>query len=100
MKKEIIDLGWLIESVRDLKWVNAEKTRLDCIVKFDAHVEELPFTIDPNDFYQHSIDLWEKANAGEYGVIPDYVPKPKNDFEKVMENYKNQFGGDFSLDKI
>jgi hypothetical protein len=100
MTKEIINLNWTIESVKDLKWVNTEKTLLDCIVKFDAHNEEIPFSIDPNDFYQHSLDLWEKANAGEYGPIEEYVPTPKNEFKQLMKNYKNQFDGDFSLDKI
>jgi hypothetical protein len=98
--KEIVDLKWIIEYVKDLKWVNTEKTLLDCIVKFDSKSEELPFTIDPNDFYRHSIELWEKANAGEYGPIEEYVPTVQNEFEKLMENYKNQFDGDFSLDKI
>ena len=99
MEKQIIDLKWTIEYVKDLKWANQEKTLIDCLVKFDTR-EELPFTIDPNDFYQHSLDLWEKANAGEYGEIADYVPPPKSDFDALMENYQNQFGGDFSLDKI
>jgi hypothetical protein len=100
MTKKIINLNWTIESVKDLKWINTEKTMLDCIVKFDAHNEELPFTINPNDFYQHSLDLWEKANAGEYGPIEEYVPPPKNEFQILMDEYKSKFDGDFSLDKI
>jgi hypothetical protein len=97
---EIRNLGWKIESAKELKWVDAEKTKMDCVVKFEHFDEEIPFTIDPNDFYQHSLDLWEKANAGEYGTIADYVPTPKSEFEELMENYQNQFGGNFSLDKI
>jgi hypothetical protein len=98
MSKEIVNLYWKIESIKDLKWVDGEKTKIDCIVKFDARDEEYPFTIDPNDFYQHSLDLWEKANAGEYGPIAE--PPEKTEVEKLIENYKNQFEGDFSLDKI
>jgi hypothetical protein len=100
MTKEIINLNYTIESVKDLKWVNTEKTIFDCIVKFNTFNEEIPFTVNPDDFYQHSIDLWEKANAGEYGTIADYVPPAKTEFEQLMENYRNQFDGDFSLDKI
>lgn len=97
---EIRNLGWKIESVKELKWVDEEKSKIDCVVKFEHFNEEIPFTVDPKDFYQHSLDLWEKATAGEYGEIVDYVPPPKSDFDALMDNYKNQFGGDFSLDKI
>jgi hypothetical protein len=97
---EIRNLGWKIESAKELKWVNAEKTKMDCVVKFEHFDEEIVFTIDPNDMYKHSLDLWEKANAGEYGDIADYITTPKSEFEQLMENYKNQFGGEFSLDKI
>jgi hypothetical protein len=97
---EKIDANFKIEYAKNLKWVDVEKTRIDCDVKFEHFDEEIPFTIDPNDLYQHSLDLWEKANAGEYGAIVDYVPTPKSEFEELMENYRNQFGGDFSLDKI
>ena len=97
---EIKNLGWKIESAKELKWANAEKIKIDCVVKFEHFDEEIPFTIDPNDFYQHSLDLWSSATAGEYGTIADYVPPPKSDFDALMENYQNQFGGDFFLDKI
>jgi cytochrome c oxidase subunit 2 len=36
----------------------------------------------------------------EYGEIADYVAPQKTEFEELMENYKNQFGDSFSLDKI
>lgn len=98
MTKKIIDLNWTIEYVKDLKWVNEEKTLIECVVKFDVHDEELAFGVDPNDFYQHSIDLWERANAGEYGPIAE--PRKKTEIEKLIQDYKNQFEGDFSLNKI
>lgn len=97
---EKIDANFKIEYAKNLKWVDAEKTKIDCLVKFEHISEEIPFTIDPNDLYKHSFDLWENANAGKYGTIAEYVPPPKSEFEALMDNYKNQFGGDFSLDKI
>lgn len=97
---EKIDANFKIEYVKDLKWVDSKKTRIDCIAKFEHIPEEIPFTIDPNDKYKHSWDLWENANAGEYGEIAEYVPPPKTDFETLMDEYKNKFDGDFSLDKI
>ena len=100
MKKQIINMDWTIESVRDLKWINEEKTLLDCYVKFNVFNEEIAFSININDMYQHSLDLWAGAIAGEYGEIADYVAPHKTEFEELMENYKNQFGDSFSLDKI
>jgi hypothetical protein len=97
---EKIDANFKIEYAKNLKWVDGEKTKIDCLVKFEHILEEVPFTIDPNDMYKHSLDLWEKANAGEYGDIADYISTPKSEFEELMENYRNQFGGEFSLDKI
>lgn len=97
---EKIDAGFKIEYARELKWINHEKTRVDCIVKFENIEEEIPFTIDPEDFYKHSLDLWENALAGKYGEIAEYTPPPKTDFEMLMDEYKNKFDGDFSLDKI
>ncbi len=97
---DIINFDWKIESVKDLKWTDESKTMIECIVKFEHFEKETPFAIDPKDFYQHSLDLWARANAGEYGEIADYVAPPKTEFEELMENYKNQFGDSFSLDKI
>ena len=97
---DIINFDWKIESAKELKWVNTEKTKMDCVVKLEHFDEEISFTIDPNDIYQHSLDLWAGAIAGEYGEIADYVAPPKTEFEELMENYKNQFGDSFSLDKI
>lgn len=97
---EKIDANFKIEYAKDLKWANPEKTQIDCIVKFEHLGEELPFTIDPNDIYKHSYDLWENANSGAYGEIAEYVQPAERDFQVLMDGYKNQFGGDFSLDKI
>lgn len=95
---EKIDAGFKIEYAKDLKWVNHEKTLMECVVKFEHIPEEIPFGIVPDDMYKHSLDLWENALAGKYGEIAECPPK--NEFQILMDEYKNKFDGDFSLDKI
>lgn len=63
-----------IENVRDCKWVDAEHTRIDCMVKYEQFEEEHPSTIDPNDKYEHTKLIWENALKGEYGPIQEYTP--------------------------
>jgi hypothetical protein len=65
-----------IEYVKDLKWCNAEHTVIECIVKYAEFAEEHPSGITGTDYYEHTNEIWTKANAGEYGVIAEYVPPP------------------------
>jgi hypothetical protein len=66
-----------IEYVKDLKWDNAEHTSFSCVVKYEEFNEEHPSGINATDTYSHIQELWTKANAGEYGVIAEYVPPPE-----------------------
>ena len=62
-------------------WANEDKTViwLDC--KF-SHYESIGmienngyygFTADPNDVEEHGRQIFEKAKAGEYGKVGEYV---------------------------
>lgn len=62
-----------VEYVKDLKWANAEHTSFECVVKYVEFMEEHPSGIDGIDGYPHVREIWTKANAGEYGVIAEYV---------------------------
>jgi hypothetical protein len=66
-----------IEYVKDLKWCNLEKTMFECVVKYAEFNEEHPSGINGTDAYSHIQEIWSKANAGEYGVISEYVPPPE-----------------------
>jgi hypothetical protein len=66
-----------IEYVKDLKWCDAEHTMFECIVKYEEFNEEHPSGINLNDRYSHIQEIWTKGNAGEYGVIAEYVPPPE-----------------------
>lgn len=65
-----------VQSVRDLVWANAEHTIFSCLVKFAEFGEELPFGCASGDLYEHTQEIWDKANAGEYGAIAEYVATP------------------------
>jgi hypothetical protein len=63
-----------IQTVKNLQWADSEHTRFECLVKYEEFSEEHPTGVDGNDQYAHIQELWVKSNAGEYGVIAEYVP--------------------------
>jgi hypothetical protein len=65
-----------IEYVKNLKWEDTEHTMFSCAVKYAEFNEEHPSGINSTDTNQHIKEIWTKANAGEYGVIAEYVPPP------------------------
>jgi hypothetical protein len=65
-----------IEYVKNLQWVDAEHTMFSCVVKYKEFAEEMPAGINATDPYEHIHIIWEKGNAGDYGVIAEYVPAP------------------------
>lgn len=62
-----------IEYVKNLAWSNKEKTMFECIVKYVEFDEEHPAGINGTDPYAHIQEIWTKGNAGEYGLIAEYV---------------------------
>lgn len=60
--------------VKNPKWANAEKTLIDCEVNFD-HLSDgfVPFTASLNDSEEYSKDIYSRCEAGEFGIIGDYV---------------------------
>lgn len=63
-----------IELVTDLQWQDAEHTFFSCNVKYAEFNEIHPTGVNARDQYDHIKLLWVKGNAGEYGVIAEYVP--------------------------
>ena len=62
-----------IESVTDLQWCDAGHTFFSCNVKYAEFNEVHPTGVNAIDPYAHIQELWTKGNAGEYGVIAEYV---------------------------
>jgi hypothetical protein len=67
-----------IEYVKDLKWQDAEHTFFSCVVKYEEFDEEHPTGVNATDSYAHIQEIWIKGNAGDYGVIAEYV-EPVNE---------------------
>lgn len=65
-----------VQYVKNLQWENSEHTVFSCIVKYAEFNEEHPSGINVTDQYAHIQEIWAKANAGEYGLIAEYVPPP------------------------
>lgn len=65
-----------IQTVRDLRWTDAEHTFFECIVKYAEFEEEHPTGVNSNDKYEHIQELWNNALNNLYGPIAEYVPPP------------------------
>lgn len=62
-------------SVTNLRWANPEGTLIDCDVEF-ASLGPVPFTASAADSAPHSVEIFNRAVAGDFGPIADYVPPP------------------------
>ncbi|MCT9015068.1 hypothetical protein N6G05_15980 [Cupriavidus gilardii] len=65
--------------VTEPRWINAEKTMIQCKVKFDHLDRVLDFNASPDDSEPHGREIFERLIAGDFGAIGDYVPPPSND---------------------
>lgn len=61
------------EDVKDLQWADAEHTHILMWVKFEKFNEYLPFGANPNDSEAHGVELFNRAVAGDFGPIVEYV---------------------------
>ncbi len=66
-------------SVKNPKWTSDEKTSIECIVNFN-NIGEIIFTATPDDYHQHTTEIYKRCVAGEFGTIVEPV-KTKNDEE-------------------
>lgn len=68
----------ILTSLTNPVWVDAEHTRIDCIITTTQFGDEkLPFTADPNDVEPHGRAIFADLVAGKYGAIGEYVPLPE-----------------------
>ena len=60
-------------TVTNPTYANAEHTKINCWVKFDAFPNPLPFTASPDDVEEHGREIYARAIQGDFGAIVDYV---------------------------
>ncbi|MBB4103583.1 hypothetical protein [Allorhizobium borbori] len=75
-----------IETVTDLRWVDAAQTKLVGIVKFAEFQDAAPFSFcstAPVE-YPHEADFWDRSTSGEFGTIADYVPPSVDEMRASM----------------
>ena len=81
MTIEIKSINATLVGAKNPRWGNEDKTQilLDC--KF-SHYEKLGMTenngyyefgASPNDTEPHGVEIFNKAKAGDYGTVADYV---------------------------
>jgi hypothetical protein len=74
-----------IVTATDPKWANAEHTAIDLNVKFVEFNSVVPFTASNSDSQQHSIELFNNALRGVYGLISDYVEPESTEHIQLIQ---------------
>jgi len=52
---------------------NAEGTNIQLVVKWEEFNKEMPFAATSFDPMPHGVDLYNRAKAGEFGLIAPWV---------------------------
>ena len=65
-----------IKKASNLRWTNAEHTAIDLDVTFAEFDGVMPFTAHPDDVHDHGVELFRRANGGEFGRVQDYIEPP------------------------
>lgn len=60
-------------NVKNLLWLNEEKTAIGCLVIFPSISEDfIPFAASSYDTTDHGIEIFNRAILGEFGDIQEY----------------------------
>lgn len=90
-----------IESATNPMYATADGTCIALQVKFAEIKEVLPFAASPHDPMSYGVDLYNRAQAGEFGEVAEYVPPPAPVIEStqtpVADTGASADGGDSSI---
>lgn len=77
-----------LQYAKDPIWNDAEGTAILLTVKWEEFNEEMPFGATSYDPESYGVDLFNRAVAGEFGVVAPYVApiEPVIDFEPTPTN--------------
>jgi len=65
-----------LEYAKDPVYGDATGNNIQLIVKWEEFPQEMPFGATTYDPHDHGRDLFERAEAGEFGPIAAYVASP------------------------
>lgn len=65
----------IIESVRNPRWSSEDGSTIDCLLRTNHLVDEVPFTASKHDCEPHGREVYERCLAGEFGEIASMEPK-------------------------
>ena len=54
-------------------YTNQNESSINLLVKFAEILEEIQFNAMPTDSEAHGIELYNRAKAGEFGIVAPYV---------------------------
>ena len=78
-----------INSARNPKWANYQKTSINLEVNFDELDEEsVEFNAHPDDIVSWGPELFNRAVAGEFGEIAEWVADPDLTGEEALERVR------------
>lgn len=61
--------------VKNIVWADSEHTLIVCDVTFET-IGTVPFSPNPNDTAEHSVEIYNRIVGGEFGAIGEYVEPP------------------------
>jgi len=62
----------IVKFAKDPIWSSTEKVSINLIVRFEGVDEDFPFTATPWDTMDYGRDIYERALAGEFGVVAEW----------------------------
>jgi len=83
-------MSFTVESVTNLYYRTADKSLINCMVKFAEFNEVHPFTASANDPEDHGVNIYNDIVAGKYGPIGDYVPPKAPTSAQLWEQIRSQ----------
>ena len=70
-------------SVQNPTW-NKERTVINCVVVFES-LGSVPFSAVPEDQYAHTVEIYNRCVAGEFGPVADYASAPDEGPQPISE---------------
>lgn len=65
----LLESGFSVLGAKNASRLKGDADRITLDVLFEGYEEYVPFTASKNDSYDHGVDLFERAEAGEFGEV-------------------------------